>query len=267
MNIVSPMAGAGSRFAKKDYVPHKPVLPLTSRHSHETVPLVVEAVRDLPVDLERDDVTLLFIMRDFHMADGVDQALLVHFPRAQFIVIDALTDGQASTCLFARAQFNSEVPMMIAACDNGMDVSRTKFETRSVGSDALIFTFRGNEAVTEKPEAYGWVRTDGETVRGVSIKQPISSTPLEDHAIVGTFWFQSGRDFFAAADKMIAANDRINGEFYVDQAFKYLVDAGCDVRIIEVDRYLCWGTPEDYEAYEATLAYWTEFISKEAWAK
>lgn len=228
---------------------------------------MVEAVRDLPVDLERDDVTLLFIVRDFHIADNVDQVLLTYFPRAQFIVIDTLTGGQASTCLHARAQFDTDLPMMIAACDNGMNIPHETFEARSQDAEALIFTFRDNEAVTKKPEAYGWVRTDGDIVTGVSIKQPISRTPLKDHAVVGTFWFRRGFDFFAAADKMIAANDRINGEFYVDQVFKHLVDAERDVRVIEVDRYLSWGTPEDYEAYEATLAYWTAFISKEAWFK
>ena len=267
MNILIPMAGAGSRFIKKGYVPHKPILPLTSRHRNETVPMAVEAVRDLPIDLEREDVTLLFIVRDFHMTDGVDQTLLTHFPRAQFIVIDTLTDGQAITCLSARAYFDSDMPMIIAACDNGMEVPRATFELRLQDAEALIFTFRGNDVVLEKPESYGWVQTDGDVATGVSIKQPISKTPQEDHAIVGTFWFQNGRDFFTAADKMIAANDRINGEFYVDQVFKYLLDAGRDVRAIEVDRYICWGTPEDYEAYQATLAYWTAFVSKEVWIK
>jgi dTDP-glucose pyrophosphorylase len=267
MNILIPMAGAGSRFSKQGYVTHKPVLPLTSRHSQKIVPLVVEAVHDLPVDLEREDVNLLFIVRDFHMADGVNKVLLTYFPRAKFIVIDALTDGQASSCLYSRAQFDTVEPLLIAACDNGMDVSRAAFDVQSRDADALIFTFRGNEAVMQKPEAYGWVRTANENVTGVSIKQPISNTPLDDHAVVGTFWFRRGCDFFAAADEMIEANDQINGEFYVDQVFKYLVEARRDVRFIEVERYLCWGTPEDYEAYEATLAYWSAFVARESWVK
>ena len=267
MNILIPMAGDGSRFAKKGYTVHKPILPLTCRFSRKIVPLVVGAVQDIPVDLERDDVNLLFIMRDFHMADGVDQELLRHFPRAKFIAIDALSDGQASTCLHARLQFDVDVPLMIAACDNGMDIPRATFERRSRDAEALIFTFRGNESVVENPESYGWVHASGEIATNISIKLPISCTPLEDHAVVGTFWFKNGRDFFTAADKMIAANDQINGEFYVDQIFKYLLDLGRDVRVIEVDRYLCWGTPEDYEAYEATLAYWMSFASKEEWIK
>lgn len=265
MNILIPVAGAGSRFTEKGYSVHKPVLPLTSRHSHDIVPLVVEAVRDLPVDFQSDDTNLLFIMRDFHIADGVNTELLTYFPRAKFIVIDELTEGQASTCLLARTHFDTDKPMMIAACDNGMDLSRSAFEAQTKNASALVFTFRGNYAVVQKPEAYGWVRTDGTVVTGVSIKQPISISPLADHAVVGTFWFQRGRDFFTAADQMIAANDRINGEFYVDQVFEYLVNSDQEVRVIEVDRYLCWGTPEDYEAYEATLAYWTKFVSKENW--
>ena len=124
------MAGAGSRFVEKGYKMHKPVIQLNSRHNNQTVPMVVEAVRDLPVDLERDDVNLCFIVRDFHIHEGIDELLLGHFPRAQFIEIDALTDGQAITCLHARNYFDVDLPLMISACDNGIDISQQLFEIR-----------------------------------------------------------------------------------------------------------------------------------------
>lgn len=267
MNILIPMAGAGARFSEKGYVSHKPLLPLTSRHNQEIVPLVVAAVRDLPIDVERADVNLMFVVRDFHIAGGVDVKIMGYFPRAQFIVIDALTDGQARTCLCAREHFDTDEALIIAACDNGMDVSREFFTTQTHRADALIFTFRGNEAVTGKPESYGWVQTENDCVTGLSIKRPLSTRPLQDHAIVGTFWFKQGRDFFSAADQMIDTDDRINGEFYVDQVFHYLLSAKCDVKVVEVERYFCWGTPEDYEIYEATIGYWSEFVAKEAWVK
>jgi dTDP-glucose pyrophosphorylase len=265
MNILIPMAGEGSRFLEKGYVIHKPVLPLTSRFKFQTIPMVVAAVLDLPFDFERDDINLHFIIRDFHVDEGVDQALLKYFPEAQFIVIDALSNGQASTCLVARQFLDNSQPLLITACDNGIDVTREAFEANKVTADALIFTFRNNDAVCEKPEAFGWVQTSDDIVTGVSIKQPISSTPKQDHAIVGTFWFKQGRDFFTFADKMIAENDRINGEFYVDQIFKYLLKAKRIVKVIEVERYLCWGTPEDYENYQATLNYWKNFLDKNDW--
>ena len=30
-------------------------------------------------------------------------------------------------------------------------------------------------------------------------------------------------------------------------------------------KYICWGTPLDYENYEKTVGYWKEFIRKEDW--
>ena len=265
MNILIPMAGAGSRFLQSGYTTHKPILPLTSRHSFSTVPMVVEAVRDLPVDINSEKTNLLFILRNFHFDDGVDKILLDHFPSARFVSINKLTDGQASTCLFARKYFDTNEPLMIAACDNGMVCSKDEFAFLSGEAKAIVFSFRGNEAVVAKPEAYGWVETNGLNATGVSVKKSISENPIEDHAIVGTFWFKHGKDFFSAADNMIEAQDRINGEYYVDQVIKYLINSGKDTRIMEVDRYLCWGTPEDYEAYEATVTYWAKFVASEEW--
>jgi hypothetical protein len=62
---------------------------------------------------------------------------------------------------------------------------------------------------------------------------------------------------------MIAANDRVNNEFYVDQVINYVVKAGGKTKVFEVEKYLCWGTPADYESYEKTLEYWKGFLLKE----
>lgn len=265
MKILVPMAGAGSRFVKAGYGPHKPVIPVSDRRGPGTLPMVVAAVMDLPVDATAPENDLIFIIRDFHARDGVPEVIRGHFPRARFIVVDQLTEGQACTCLLARAEIDGDEPLLITACDNGMDLPPGAFADMmaAVPDGAVIFTFRGNEAVQQNPKAYGWVRTDGDTATGVSIKQPVSDTPMADHAVVGTFWFARGRDFVRAADAMIAADDRINNEFYVDQIFRYLIEDGTDVKVLEVARYLCWGTPEDYEAYENTLSYWTEFLARE----
>ena len=244
-----------------------PVLPLTSRRHGGQVPMVVAAVEDLPIDPHSLDVSLTFILRDFHVGAGVDAQILQHFPRARFVVVGHLTQGQACTCLLARDAINTNRPLLIAACDNGMDIDRAAFASACAGgADALVFSFRHNEAVLARPQAYGWLRTRGEVLTGVSIKQPISATPMADHAVVGAFWFARGADFVAHAEAMIAANDRINGEFYIDQMFAPMLAAGARVGVLEVARYIGWGTPADYEAYEASLAYWQAFCRQEEWA-
>lgn len=264
MNVLIPMAGAGLRFAEYGYKQHKPVIPTTDRRTGEKVPMVVAAVRDLPFDPLDPKNDLIFIVRDFHQADGVTTEIARHYPKAKFVVIDRLTEGQASTCLLAKAFIDNDASLLIAACDNGMDIDRAFFDSIAQDIDALIFTFRDNPAVTEKPQAYGWVKTDDTRALGVSIKVPLSSAPMNDHAIVGTFWFRRGRDFVKAAQCMIEANERVNGEFYVDQVFRNMIERGQNVAVFEVEKYLCWGAPKDYEAYEQTIAYWRDFVNNEA---
>ena len=60
---------------------------------------------------------------------------------------------------------------------------------------------------------------------------------------------------------MIRENDRINGEFYVDEVAKHILDFGLKARVFEIDRYICWGTPKDYASYQATLRYWARFVN------
>ena len=68
-----------------------------------------------------------------------------------------------------------------------------------------------NQAVLASPKSYGWIRVEGDSdrVTGLSIKVPISDTPMRDHAVVGAFWFRHGRLFVEAAEQMIADGDRI----------------------------------------------------------
>lgn len=261
MNIIIPMAGAGQRFTDAGYQVHKPAIPTTDRRSGKEYPMVVCAAMDLPGVLE-DGSNLLLIDRTFHKADGVEQQILKHYPKASFLTSECLTQGQACTCLLARERILNEEPLLIAGCDNGMVFDEDRFWELTKTCDVIVFTYRHQEAVLANPDAYGWVRADEDgKITELSIKKAISDTPMEDHAIVATFWFKHGSDFVAAAEKMIAENDRIRNEFYVDEAICHAIALGMDARIFEIDRYLGWGTPKDYEEYMAVLRYWTEFVS------
>jgi dTDP-glucose pyrophosphorylase len=263
MIVLIPMAGAGQRFVDAGYLQRKPVIPTTDRKTGRVLPMVVNAISDLPFDRSSDKNYLILMMRDEEIVAGVGDEVRRHFPSAEIRSVASLTEGQACTCLLARDAIDVGEELLIAACDNGMDLPEGVFEEAVSSADAVIFTFRNNEAVKKNPKAYGWVRVEADRAIGVSIKTPISDHPESDHAVVGTFWFKRGSDFVRAADKMMRANDRINGEFYVDQIFKYLIESGLCVRVLEIERYVCWGTPSDYETYENTIRYWREFLSAE----
>lgn len=260
MNIIIPMAGAGQRFTDAGYKIGKPAIPTIDRRTGAELPMVVCATMDLP-EVEKDGGNVTYIDRNFHKEDGVEEIIKQYYPKASFITIDYLTEGQACTCLLAEDKINNSESLLIAGCDNGMVFDSAEFDRLSEENDVLVFTHRHNEAVLQKPDAYGWVKVnEAGAVDGVSVKKAISDTPMEDHAIVATFWFRHGKMFVDAAKRMIEENDRINNEFYVDQVIKHSLLLGHKVSVLEIQRYIGWGTPKDYEEYQNTYRYWEKFV-------
>jgi NDP-sugar pyrophosphorylase family protein len=244
-----PMAGAGSRFAQEGYLTPKPLLPILGK------PMVISAADALPPGSKQ-----IFIVRDFQIEDyQVDEHLRKYYPDAKVVVLNHLTEGQAITCLHAKELINNDEELAIGASDNGMIYSLEAFEKAKIDADAIVFSFRNNPAVNEKPAAYGWIKTRADGyIEKMSVKVPISTTPMNDHAVVGAFWFRKGSMFVEAAERMVKLNRRINNEFYVDECINDLIELGYKVKVFEIDHYVCWGTPDDYK----TFNYWESYYKK-----
>ncbi len=258
--ILIPMAGAGQRFADAGYTIHKPAIMTVDRATGQEKPMVVCATKDLP-GVAADGSNVIYVDRNFHQTDGVEDAIRAWYPQASFITVDHLTEGQACTCMLAEPYLDPEQPLLIAGCDNGMDIDRDAFDALTKECDCIVFTYRHNEAVLANPNAYGWMIADADgNITGTSIKKAISDRPMEDPAVVATFWFRRAAVFIEATKKMIAENDRINGEFYVDQTVKHVLDLGYRAKIFDIDRYVGWGTPADYEGYQKTWNYFKAFL-------
>lgn len=223
MNILIPMAGESCRFAEAGYALSKPAIPTYDKRTGDKLPMVVCATLDLP-GVKDGGSNVIYVDRDFHKDNGTEKAILNFFPEAKFITTDYLTEGQACTCMLAEEYINNDEELLIAGCDNGMELNIDKFNTYRNEADVLVFTYRHNEVVLANPNAYGWMRVDcNDNIIGTSIKKAISDTPMSDHAVVATFWFKKGKIFVDAAQRMIEKDDRINNEFYVDQAIKYVL--------------------------------------------
>ncbi|MBI4407870.1 MAG: glycosyltransferase family 2 protein [Candidatus Kerfeldbacteria bacterium] len=249
MTILIPLAGAGSRFAQAGYTDPKPLIPVDGQ------PMIVRATADLP-PAQR----WVFICRSEHLANyPLRQTLEQVYPGCTIIDLDYLTEGQASTCLLAKDYINTDDALLIGACDNGITYDQAAWQhlLEDETVDAIIFTFRNNVTVERNPKAYGWVAVNADqTVQKVSVKVPISEDPIHDHAVVGAFWFRHGRDFVRSAEDMIKHNTRINNEFYVDECMNNAVQLGLKVKVFEIDKYICWGTPNDLLTYN----YWREYF-------
>jgi NDP-sugar pyrophosphorylase family protein len=247
---ILPMAGAGSRFQMVGYKQPKPLLPV-----HEK-PMFIEAVECLP-----PSENIVVVCQRSHLDMYPIEDLVTKQWKGTTIAIDKVTEGQACTCEIAIQQANIPLdkPILITACDNGAFYDPQKYEAllKDPSVDVIVWAFTNNPTGQLYPHMYAWLDVDTEgRIHEVSIKKPFQTKP-NTHAIIGTMVFKSGALFMEGLRDIYATNNRTNGEFYVDNLLQPLIAKGYNVRVFEVDYYLCWGTPNDYKTYQ----YWDEYFS------
>ncbi len=236
--LLMPMAGNGQRFVDCGYTTLKPMLPVLDK------PMFLAALNDLPKAQNH-----IFITKETLDANIIPE-------NSKQIIIEQTTQGQACTALLAKSYINNNKPLMISPCDNGMMYNQDQFLLLTQTADVIVFGFSQYQAVQNNPQQYGWVLKDeANKIEKISCKQAISNYPINDYAITGAFWFKRGAAFVQATEQMIAANETINNEYYIDVAINYCIANGLNVMLMPIDYYICWGTPNDYE----TFNYWYKF--------
>lgn len=246
--VLLPMVGEGKRFQTVGYKDPKPLIPVSGK------PMFIQAMDDLP----RAESNVFILRKDLSKIDAIVDAA-DKTPKSSVVMLDKLTEGQASTCLEGIHSVK-ELPVVIAACDNGLIYDRKSYELLESDSsvDVIVWVKRGHFAAFRRPEMYGWVDADESgVIRSVSVKKPLSS-PSTDPIVIGTFTFKTKDSFIRSYERMVQRNARVNNEFYVDMLINDAVELGFNCRIFDIDHYLCWGTPEEYNTY----LYWQSCFHK-----
>jgi len=250
-SLLLPMAGLGSRFQKEGYEIPKPLISVSG------LPMAVQAMNDMPnTDMQR------YILRDD--MNGVTELIseLNHTSNnTSFEIINTVTDGQATTCVLGSNNLPLDEPVTIAACDNGMLYDSDKFNDLMLDDniDVIVWGAKGYPGAIRSPEMYGWIDTEDNSVKvkRVSVKEPLNN-PDKDPIVVGAFTFKKLSYFLDAVKRMKSRQAKINGEYYVDMAINDAISMGKNSVMFEVDRYICWGTPNDLKTFE----YWQSCFHK-----
>src|ERR1700722_12070508 len=241
LQIVIPMAGRGSRFASAGYTTPKPLIPVGDR---PMIQWVIENIR--PRRAQR--FIFLCLAEHLQAYPEVPAELRRLCPGCEIVPVATVTEGAAYTVLLARKFIDSSDPLMIANSDQlvELDVNDYLAATDDEGVGGLIMTFW-----SDHPKwSYCRLRPDG-TVCEVVEKQVVSN-----EATVGIYNFREGRDYVRAADAMIAANLRVNNEFYVAPTYNQLINEGAKILTMKTGREYAGmhgvGTPEDMELFKKT---------------
>ena len=104
MNIVVPMAGAGSRFEKAGYSFPKPLIEVKGQ------PMIAKVVENL--DLQG---TYIFLVQKAHYQQyNLESLLKMIAPGCKIVQIDGVTEGAACTVLKAKEFIDNDEQLIIA---------------------------------------------------------------------------------------------------------------------------------------------------------
>lgn len=232
INVVIPMAGAGSRFAKAGYAKPKPFIDVAGK------PMIVRVLENLAL---RDARYILVARREHLQIEAELVREIEDNYHATFVAIDGLTEGTACTVLHVRHLINNTTPLLIANSDQVVDFEPSLFvkDCFERKLDGSILTF---EDKARDPK-WSFARIDNEGfVLEVKEKKAIS-----ENATVGIYLFCKGADFIDATIEMMLRQDRVNSEYYTCPTYNYLIERGKRIGIydVSVDAMHGLGTPED----------------------
>lgn len=210
LQIIIPMAGAGSRFSVAGYKDPKPLIGV---HGVPMIKLVIDNLT--PARPHK----FIFICQARHVeVYGLHEKLSVWAPGSELVEIDGLTEGAACTVHAARHLIDPDQPVMIANSDQYVDIDINDYLAAMdrAGADGLIMTMKAYDP------KWSFVGFDE---RGF-IDRVIEKKVISDEATVGIYNFRSGRQLIDAIETMFAKDLRVNGEFYVAPAYNELIGRG-----------------------------------------
>ena len=227
MNVLIPMAGAGSRFANAGYTFPKPLIEVNGK------PMIQVVVENLNIE-----ANYTFIVQKEHYEKYSLQYLLnLIAPNCNIVQVDGITEGAACTTLLAKEFINNDAPLVMANSDQFVEWNSNEclYAFNADGIDGGIVTFKA----THPKWSYAKIGEDG-FVSEVAEKKPIS-----DNATVGIYYWNKGSDYVKYAEQMIEKNIRVNNEFYVCPVFNEAIADGKKIRVKEIEKMWGIGTPED----------------------
>ena len=231
LNVLIPMAGAGSRFQQAGYTFPKPLIDVMGK------PMIQVVVENLNIDAN----FIYVVQKEHKMKYNLDTLLNLITPGCKVVEVDGLTEGAVCTALMAKEYIDDDNPLFFANSDQLVEWDSNEFmyKMNETDSDGGIVTFRS----THPKWSFAKINDKGFVVE-VAEKNPISNI-----ATVGFYYWKKGSDFVKYAEQMIEKNIRVNNEFYVCPVFNQAIQDNKKIKTFDISKMWGLGTPEDLNIF------------------
>lgn len=227
LNVLIPMAGAGSRFQQAGYTFPKPLIEVRGK------PMIQVVVENLNIE-----ANYIFIcQREHYDTYNLKYLLNLIAPNCKIVLVDGITEGAACTTLLAKEFIDNDQPLVMANSDQYIEWNSNEvmYAFNADAIDGGILTFNASHPKW----SYAKLDENG-FVSEVAEKKVIS-----DLATVGVYYWSKGSDYVKYAEQMIEKNVRVNNEFYVCPVFNEAIGDGKKIRVKNIEKMWGIGTPED----------------------
>ncbi len=213
MKVIIPLAGKGTRLRPHTHLVPKPMLKVGGR---PVMSYVMDDVMSLG-NIEQ----VIYITG--HLKERVENYARTTYPVPSLFVEQAVQDGTAGAVKLAMPHVHG--PVMIIFVDTIFDADLSIVNTSD--ADGIIWVKE-----VEDYQRFGVVVTDAGGHMTKIIEKP--STPISKRANIGLYFIRNWKLLAEGIDHVLTQPAN-KGEYYLTDAFQYMIDHGAKIKVVDVD--------------------------------
>jgi glucose-1-phosphate thymidylyltransferase len=213
MKVIIPLAGKGTRLRPHTHVTPKPMLRVAGQP-------VMGYLLD---DLRRLGSVEEVIYITGHLKEKVEEYARQALDVRSVFVEQRDQNGTAGAVGLARPYVDQ--PVLIIFVDTIFDADLSVIDR--VDADGIIWTKE-----VEDYQRFGVVVTDANGFMTRIVEKP--STPISKRANIGLYYVRDWTLLFEGIDHVLASPPN-KGEYYLTDAFQYMIDHGARLKVIDVE--------------------------------
>lgn len=242
------MAGHSSRFYKAGFVGPKAMLQCGSKR-------MIEHVIDM-FDANRDSYYVVLNKQQHTEDPNLLTWLKTLAADLKPVVIDCHDRGPVYSAMQVM-EIPEDAEVILSYCDFYLDWDYQRFCRQIRGTDGAIVSFRGFQPASFGETYYAYMRVEGLRMLELREKDSFTSYRADEYASAGIYYFRDWALFKHYAKRLLFQTASNKKEAYASLLYNDMVAAELNVVIFEARRFICLGTPEDYEQYQ----FWWKFFN------
>lgn len=237
LDVVITMGGVGSRFRNMGYTVPKYMIEAKGRTLFEWSLLSLDGYKD-----SVEQYIFIAMKDDVYDAESFinRKCRELGLMNYHIIMLDYLTDGQATTAMLAKKYWDSEHGLLIYNIDTYVEPG--EMNDRELKGDGFIPCFQADG------EHWSFVRLD-EVGKVTEIKE---KKRISNYCTLGAYYFKTCELYDRLYNEYYNnTGEFINGEKYVAPLYDYLLSKGGEIYISDIvpEKVHVLGTPEELEVF------------------